>query len=384
MNPYRLSPAQSAILEKARSHAEASVAPHAAAVDADSRFPRESMEALAEGGFYGLHLPEEFGGLGQSPRVAAAVVETLAQHCASTAMVYMMHLAGTSCYLTAPKRFAAELRDAAAGRHLATLAFSEKGSRSQFWAPVSRLAQSANGLTLSAEKSWVTSAGLADGIVVSCLNAAGTGPSVFLVKRNDRGLSIDGTWNSLGMRGNQSAPMRLDQVPLDPESRLIGDDGHGDAVMLGRALPIFQICQGAIGIGIAEAAFAATRDHLTASRFSHLDSRLADLPNLRAQLAEMRFRIDQARAYLASTLDLVEAGDPGAMPHVLAVKAVSGEMAVAVTDLAMRSCGGAAFSKHLGVERPFRDARAAIVMAPTTDHIKEFVGRLLVGLPLFA
>jgi alkylation response protein AidB-like acyl-CoA dehydrogenase len=98
----------------------------------------------------------------------------------------------------------------------------------------------------------------------------------------------------------------------------------------------------------------------------------------------MRFRIDQARADLASTLDLVEAGDPGAMSPLLAVKAVSGEMAVAVTDLAMRSCGGAAFSKHLGVERPFRDARAAIVMAPTTDHIKEFVGRLLVGLPLFA
>ena len=135
---------------------------------------------------------------------------------------------------------------------------------------------------------------------------------------------------------------------------------------------------------VGEAAFAATRNHMTGSRFSHLDNRLADLPNLRARLAEMRFRIDQSRSYLASTLELVEAGDAGAMPHVLALKAVSGEMAVDVTDLAMRTCGGAAFSKHLGVERHFRDARAAIVMAPTTDHLKEFVGRLLVGLPLFS
>lgn len=383
MNPYHLSADQSALVDTVRSLAAASVSPHAVAVDAEGRFPQEAMSALAAAGFYGLLIPAEYGGLGQPLRVAAAVVDELAQHCASTAMVFMMHLAGTSCYLANPDRFATELREAAAGRHLSTLAFSEKGSRSHFWAPVSRVVEAQGALALSAQKSWVTSAGLADGIVVSCLNAAGSGPSVFLVKKDDAGLAVDGSWNSLGMRGNQSAPMSLENVTLDPARRLMGDDGQGDAVMLGRALPVFLICQGAIGVGLGEAAFAATRDHLTASRFTHLGTRLADLPNLRAQLADMRFRIDQARAYLASTLDLAEAGDPGALPHLLAVKAVSGEAAVAVTDLAMRTCGGAAFSRHLGVERPFRDARAAIVMAPTTDHIKDFVGRLLVGLPLF-
>jgi alkylation response protein AidB-like acyl-CoA dehydrogenase len=383
MNPYRLTPDQQSLVQKAATLADEAIAPHAAEVDANGRFPDEAMRALAAAGFHGLLIPTALGGLGQSPTVAAAVIEEIARRCASTAMVYMMHLAGTACYLADAERFAAELREAAAGRHLSTLAFSEKGSRSHFWAPVSQLSNRTGILTLTAEKSWVTSAGLADGIVVSCLNAEGTGPSVFLVKKDDPGLSVDGPWNSLGMRGNQSSPMRLDRVPLNSADRLIGEDGKGDAVMLGCALPIFQICQGAIGIGLAEAAFAATRSHLTTSQFSHLNTRLADLPNLRAQLAEMRFRIDQARACLAATLSLVEAGDPGVLPHLLAVKAVSGEMAVDVTDLAMRTCGGAAFSKHLGIERHFRDARAAIVMAPTTDHLKEFVGRLLVGMPLF-
>lgn len=384
MNPYRLAPEQLAVVERAAALATHSIAPHASDVDSCGRFPTEAMKALADAGYYGLIIPAEWGGLGQTPRVAAAVVDEIARHCASTAMVYMMHLAGTSCYLAAPERFENDLREAAAGRHLSTLAFSEKGSRSHFWAPVSRLAGTASNPALSAEKSWVTSAGVADGIVVSCLNAEGSGPSVFLVRKDDPGLSVDGAWDSLGMRGNQSAPMRLTGVPLDPERRRIGTDGQGDAVMLGQALPVFQLCQGAIGCGIAEAAFVATRDHLGASRFTHLGSRLADLPNLRGQLAEMRFRIDQARAFLASTLDLAEAASPDALRHVLAVKAISGEMAVAVTDLAMRTCGGAAFSRHLGVERQFRDARAAIVMAPTTDHIREFVGRLLVGLPLFS
>ena len=79
----------------------------------------------------------------------------------------------------------------------------------------------------------------------------------------------------------------------------------------------------------------------------------------------------------------MEDGDEDAMIDVLAIKASSGEAAVYVCDLAMRTCGGAAFSKHLGLERVFRDSRAAIVMSPTTDHLREFVGRLLVGLPLF-
>jgi alkylation response protein AidB-like acyl-CoA dehydrogenase len=148
-------------------------------------------------------------------------------------------------------------------------------------------------------------------------------------------------------------------------------------------LPVFQVCQGAIGIGISEACVESTRAHLLGHGFQHTDTKLADLPNLRASLAKMRLETDKARAYLAAVLQKLDAGDSEAMRHVLALKDSSSETAVTVADLAMRCCGGAAFSKHLGIERPFRDARAAIVMAPTTDHLREFTGRLLVGLPLF-
>jgi alkylation response protein AidB-like acyl-CoA dehydrogenase len=71
------------------------------------------------------------------------------------------------------------------------------------------------------------------------------------------------------------------------------------------------------------------------------------------------------------------------MLGLLAVKASSAETAIQTTDLAMRSCGGAAFSRHLGLERVFRDARAAVVMSPTTDHLREFIGRTLCGMPMF-
>lgn len=381
---YRLNPDQQTFVSKAAHFAESVIATHAAEVDEQGRFPTESIEALANAGFLGLNVPTELGGLGQSLRVVAAVVEHIAAACPSTAMIYMMHCSGVSCYLADQEKFADVIRDCAAGKHLTTLAFSEKGSRSQFWAPVSQVVSSSNGsVTLSAEKSWVTSAGFADGIVSSARSLDGSGASVFLVSKDDRGVRISGGWNSLGMRGNQSNPMTFENIELDLNQRLIGVEGQGSDIMLGAALPTFLVCQSAIGVGIAESAYQSTRNHIKSTEFQHTGTRLMDLPNIRGNLTMMKLKTDQARAYLVATLDKMESGDEDAMADVLAIKISGGETAVTVCDLAMRTCGGAAFSKHLGLERLFRDSRAAIVMAPTTDHLQQFVGRLLVGLPLF-
>ena len=384
MIAYRLDPPRDAVLKKLHPILSENIAPHAAAVDREARFPHEAVTALQEAGFGGLTVSAAFGGQGQSLRVAAAVVDHLAQHCASTAMVFMMHLCGVQCYLAAPDRMAPHLRAAAAGRHLSTLAFSEKGSRSQFWAPVSRaVALDDHTVSLSAEKSWVTSAGHADGIVASAGSVDGTGATVYLLLKNDPGLSVGGPWDALGMRGNASSPMICNSIALPLPDRALCADGRGADVMLGAALPVFLIGQAAIACGIAEAAFAATRSHIMGHSFAHLGSRLADLPNLRANLAEIRIQTDQARALLTFALDRLEAAAPDATLHLLSAKAGATEAAVRVTDLAMRTCGGAAFSRHLALERLFRDSRAAIVMAPTTDHLREFIGRLLVDLPLF-
>ena len=379
---YQLSSDQQQFATRAREVAQEKIASVAAEVDEQGRFPSEAIAALGEAGLMGLLVPTELGGLGQSPLAAAAVVDELAQQCGSTAMVYMMHLCGVSCYLAAPEQFEDELRAAAEGRHLSTLAFSEKGSRSQFWAPVSKAVAEGDGFKLDAEKSWVTSAGVADGIVASSGASGGEGASVWLIRKDDPGLSITGGWSSLGMRGNQSNPMRLENVALD-SSRLIGEEGKGADIMLGKALPMFLICQGAIGVGLAEAAFTATQGHITAARFDHTDSRLCDLPNQRARLAQMRIDIDAARAHLAAAVAKAESGAPDAMIALLGTKACGSETAVRVADTGMRACGGAAFSKHLGLERVFRDGRAAVVMAPTTDHLHEFIGRLLCGMELF-
>jgi alkylation response protein AidB-like acyl-CoA dehydrogenase len=277
-------------------------------------------------------------------------------------------------------------RDIAAGRHLTTLAFSEKGSRSHFWAPVSKETRAGAGRRLSADKSWVTSAGEAASYVVSTLAADAATPvesSLYLVAAGARGLGVAGRFDGLGLRGNASSPMRLEGVEVAETDR-VSAPGKGFDVMMGVVLPWFQLGAAAVAVGTAAAALTATVTHLSSARLEHMGATLAEaLPNLRASVAVMRTEVDRSRAHLAFTAGAMEKPGAHTMPAVLAAKLQAGEMALTVTDLAMRSCGGAAFSKQLSVERHFRDARAGSVMAPTSDALKDFLGKAVLGLPLF-
>jgi len=165
--------------------------------------------------------------------------------------------------------------------------------------------------------------------------------------------------------------------------RALTEAGKGLDMVLGVVLPLFQIGSAAIAIGIAEAAVNATVTHMTGSRFEEAGSSLADLPTLRAQVARMRIETDRARAHLSAVLDSLERPGPTTQLLVLEAKAAATEAAVDVTDLAMRTCGGAAFGGAHGLDRLFRDARAPIVMAPTTEIAYEFIGRALCGMEVF-
>ena len=383
---YRLNDEQQCIIADVTAVADAQIKEHAATVDSDAAFPRQSIAALGQRGLLGLTIPAAYGGLGHGMRTMAATIDEVAQRCPSTAMVYLMHLCGVACYGTVPERTENLLRDAAAGRHLSTLAFSEKGSRSHFWAPVSRAKDAGAGaVRVSASKSFVTSAGHADGYVVSTLSTEATTPiesTLYYVLSGDPGVSVAGPWRGLGMRGNASAPMSLDDVVLRAD-RALTAPGNGLDMMLGVVLPAFQVGTAALAVGIAEAAVQATVGHVTDTRLEHMNSSLSDLPTVRAQIARMRIETDRARAHLAAVLDSLETPGPATQLMVLEAKTAATEAAVTVTDLGMRTCGGAAFGGARGIERLFRDARAPIVMAPTSDQAYDFIGRALCGLEVF-
>ncbi len=357
------------------------IAPNAGEVDEKGLFPRAAMDALGKSGLLGLISASDVGGSGQGLRAAVLAVERVARECGSTAMVLCMHYAGTAVIEAyGPPRVR---EDIAAGHHITTLAFSESGSRSHFWAPVSTAISHNGSVQLDARKGWVTSAGEADSYVWSSRPVGAEGAStLWLVPASAAGLSISAPFNGLGLRGNASSPVTAREVELE-RAAMLGPDGGGFNIMMSIVLPSFQLMNAAISIGFMESTTNKAAAHVAGAKLEHLGQSLSDLPTIRAYIAQMRVKTDMARALLLDALDAVETNRADAMLRVLEVKAAAGEASIEVTDLAMRVCGGAAFRKEVGIERHFRDARAATVMAPTTDALYDFIGKAVCGMPLF-
>ncbi len=356
------------------------IAPRAAQTDAGA-FPAEAIDALGAAGLLGLTMPVADGGLGLGLDTASAVVERIARACGSTAMVVCMHYCGAA--VIAAHGDAATRRAVATGRHLSTLAFSEAGSRSHFWAPLSTARVEGDEVVLDAQKSWITTAHHATAYVWSSRPAVDDGFStLWLVPRGAPGLSVVSVYDGLGLRGNDSSPVRAAGVRVPGAARL-GPDGKGFDLMMGIVLPTFNVLNASVSLGLCNAAVAGAAQHAAATRHEEAGTSLADLPTIRAYLARMKVRTDLLHTFLGDTLAAICAGRPDTMLRVLQVKAAGGEAALEVTATAMRVCGGAAYRKEVGVERAFRDAQAASVMGPTTDVLYDFIGKAVTGLPLF-
>lgn len=357
-------------------------AEHAHDVDVNARFPEEAVAALRESGLLGLTLPAEVGGLGAGPHELVQVVGSLAGVCGSTAMIYLMHVSAAMPVVAAPPSGLPDLlADLATGRALGSLAFSEAGSRSHFWAPVSRATRNGAGVRLNARKSWVTSAGHADVYVASTLTADAETVDLFAIPANTPGVDVAGPWTGMGLRGNASTPMTI--TTEVPESYRLGPAGGGLDLMLQTVLPWFNLGNAAVSVGLCEAAVNAAVRHTSAARLEHLEQSLSALPTIRAQLARMSIELAATSAYLTQAAGRLVEPREDTMLHVLGVKAVANDAALRITDSAMRVCGGAAFSQHLQIDRYFRDARAGHVMAPTADVLYDFYGKAITGQPLF-
>jgi alkylation response protein AidB-like acyl-CoA dehydrogenase len=357
------------------------VGPQAVDVDRAGRFPKEGIAALGRAGVLGLTSAQEVGGSGAGIAQAAQAVERLAGTCGSTAMVVLMHYAATTVLEAYGPE---EVRlSVAAGTHLSSLAFSEKGTRSNFWVPTGTARADGDAVRLDAAKSWVTSAGEADSYVWSSTPLRAEGPmTMWLMPGSASGLLVQGEYDGFGLRGNASSPVDANGVRL-PVSAMLGEDGAGLDTALEKVLPCFLVLSAAFSLGVMEALTSRVRDHLQHTRLEHLGQSLAQQQTPRQGFARLRMTTHAVRAYLDDTLEALTTGRPDAILRVLQVKAVAAQAAAEVADGAMRLCGGAAFRRSLGVERTFRDALAARVMAPTTEALEDFAGRLELGMPLF-
>jgi alkylation response protein AidB-like acyl-CoA dehydrogenase len=299
-----------------------------------------------------------------------------------------MHCVGTAVIAAKATDFHKDryLRPIAQGRHITTLSLSESGSGTHFYLPRTRLVDEGEAFRIEGEKQFTTNGGHADSYVLSVEPEALSGGqggdfSCVVLDGDTPGIEWQQPWNGLGMRGNSSRGMRLQRVRV-PRSNLLGARGDQLWYVFEVVAPYFLMAMAGTYLGIASAALEATGLHLRTRRYAHSGDALADADVLQHRYAGMWLAVEKTRSLVREAGLRGDTAHVDALPYILACKADAGDTAVQVTNEAMTLCGGVAYRENSRLAQMLRDARASHVMAPTTELLKLWLGRSLLGVPL--
>jgi alkylation response protein AidB-like acyl-CoA dehydrogenase len=366
------------------------VAPQSTETDEQARWPAAGLRAMQAAGFGGLVAPEKFGGKGYGLFALTKVCEILGRECASTAICFGMHSVGTSVIAAnaTPDQQARYLAPICEGRHITTLSLSEAGTGAHFYLPqTSREALDEQNYRLTGTKTFVTNGSHADSYVVSAVAADPGAPvgqfSCVIVDGDSPGIEWGAPWDGLGMRGNSSRSMELLGVRV-PRANLLGREGDQIWYTFNVVMPYFLVAMGGTFLGVAGAALEEARRHMVRRYHAHTGTNLAQSAVLQQRLATLWASLERTRRLTYHAAQSFDAGEPDALIAVMAAKAEVADCVVNLVNEAMTLNGGIGYRKGSKLHRMLRDARASHLMSPTTDILRIWIGRALLGQPLLA
>ncbi len=377
----RLSVERSQIQALARNFADGELRPHAARWDEARALDEDVFAKLAELGFLGMLVPEDYGGLGfdvptyllaleELARGDAAVTLAVAIHCGPVTGVVLAH--GTT---EQRRRWLPRL---ASGRALGAFALSEPDAGSDVGALSSRAEPHDGGWTLHGVKRWVTNGARAGVAVVFARTPSGVG--AFLVEPGTPGYRVVGVERTLGLRASETATVELDGVAVGSDA-LVGGEGDGLKVAL-EAIDLGRAGIAAQAVGIARAAM----EHAVAYALERqqFGKSLVDFGATRAKLAEMHRRTAAARALTHEAGDALQAAGDGRHPRggpdgvrarVATAKLTASEAATWVADEALQIFGGYGYMRDYPVERLLRDAKGTEIYEGTNEIMRHVIAR---------
>ncbi|MEE1930780.1 acyl-CoA dehydrogenase family protein [Streptomyces sp. TRM 70351] len=371
----------------AREIAEEVLAPEAAAVDQEHKWPDTGMKAL-QSRLGGLVVPREAGGSGHGLLAVAQVGEATGRACASTSICFGMHLVGSAVIAAKASRrqHAHYLEPIAAGEHLTTLALSEPMTGGEFWLPQTRMERPGPGrLRLTGAKSFVTNAGHADSYVLSAVETGpGAPPGQFscaVVDAGAPGLRWGDPWRGFGMRGNASRGLELPGVEI-ADWCLLGEEGDEIWYVFHVVAPYFLMAMAGTYLGVAAAALEEARAYLLRRRETRAGRPPSHQPVVQHRLGTMWARVERTRRLIHHAAIEADTGGPEALPGLASAKAEVADAAEATVNDALTLVGGIGYGQESALHRMLRDARAAHVMSPTTDLLRVWTGKALLDEPL--
>ncbi len=368
-----------------REFARREVAPIAAEIDREDRWPGELWPKLGELGVLGITVPEEYGGSGADLLSGVLTIEELGKVSASVALSYGAHanLCANNIASNAneelKRRYLPALCD---GSQVGALALTEPEAGSDAVGIRMTARREGDVYVLNGTKMFITNGSVADTLVLYAKTdpeAGSRGMTVFLVESSFAGFAVGQKLDKVGHRGSPTAELILDdcQVPAD---NVIGEVNGGVAVMM-QGLAVERVFLSGESLGIAEAALDASVTYARQRR--QFGERIGDFQLIQAKLADMYTEIEAARWLLYRTAVLADEASKGSGERVnkeaAAAILFTAEMATRVADSAVQIHGGYGYMNETPVSRYLRDAKLLEIGAGTSEIRRLLIGRELIG-----
>ena len=356
---FQFSESQQTLVAQVRAFSEAEIAPFAAKWDADEHIPREQIQKYADAGYFGMTLPEEFGGRGMSTMDAILVIEEVARHCGISGRLIVDHnfgAVGTILNFGAETQRRRILPLVCRGEKLMSIGMTESEAGSALTDLVTSATKDGKTYIIDGEKRWITGAGEREFTLVYARFNEVPGPEgigAILLEEGMPGYAYGPRIRSLGVRGVREGVLLFDQVRV-PEENLVVAPGSAFANLMS-AYNGQRVGASAVALGITQGAFDYALEYADNRR--QFGKRLTDFQATQFKLANMAIEIDAARFLIYRAADTARATITNRYESSVAKVFVS-EMAIRVTSEAIQLLGAEGYGRHHPIERMFRDARA--------------------------
>ena len=375
---YRLSDEHTALREAVRALAEKEIAPHAADVDEQGRFPTEAREALTRARFHAITIEEEYGGEGADELAGCLVIEEVARVCASSSLIPTVNGLGLMPITLSgsPELRRMVFPSIAAGGAMISYALSEREAGSDAAAMRTRARRDGDHWVLNGTKCWITNAGVSSWYTVMAVtdpDRGTNGISAFVVHADDPGFEVGPKERKLGIAGSPTREIYFTDCRV-PAERMVGEPGTGFKTALA-TLDHTRPTVGAQAVGIAQGALDVAVDYLKQRR--QFGRRLADFQGLQFMIADMAMKVESARQLVYVAACRAERNEPELGFISSAAKCLASDVAMAVTTDAVQLLGGAGYTKDFPVERMMRDAKITQIYEGTNQIQRMVMARAL-------
>ena len=382
MNPdfdaYRLSDEHEALREAVRALAEKEIAPHAAEVDDEGRYPHEAREALTKAGFHAVTIPEEYGGEGADELAGVIVIEEVARVCATSSLIPAVNGLGlTPILLSASDDLKRQvLPSIAAGEQMISYALSEREAGSDAASMRTRARRDGDTWVLNGTKCWITNAGESRWYTVMAVtdpDKGAGGISAFVVHADDPGFEVGPKERKLGIVGSPTREIYFQDCTI-PADRIIGAEGTGFKTAL-RTLDHTRPTIGAQAVGIAQGALDVAVDYVKQRK--QFGKAIAEFQGLQFMLADMGMKLEAARQLTYAAAGKSERSDADLTYFGAAAKCFASDAAMEITTDAVQLLGGYGYTRDYPVERMMRDAKITQIYEGTNQVQRIVMARQL-------